>query len=147
VLTKPRRVESNHESTMLHQLRHLHAQILALLAELERLTLEPAPPRGLAALRFRLTSVSRSRTRLLEGRLYAHAAMGASAAQMRALQALRADGKEQLAQSGSHLAKWDMRTIEARWADYCAASRAMRAQMRKRVRAEQELLYPLLEDR
>jgi len=130
---------------MLHELRQLHAQISALLDQLEQLTAQPSPPRGLAALRFRLTCASRNRTRMLEGHVYALAAEQASPAQARALQQLRDEGKEQLSHSQSHLARWDKRAVEADWAGYGRASRAMRASMRRRIKVEQEILYPLLE--
>jgi len=82
---------------------------------------------------------------MLEGHVYALAAEQASPAQARALQQLRDEGKEQLSHSQSHLARWDKRAVEADWAGYCRASRAMRASMRRRIKAEQEILYPLLE--
>ena len=130
---------------MLDELQKLHAHILALLDQLERLTAEAAPPASLASLRFRLTCASRSRTRLLEGRIYALAAECASPGQLRMLQQLREEGKAQLSQSASHIATWDKRTIERRWPEYVRASRAMRASMRRRIKEEQEILYPLLE--
>jgi hypothetical protein len=37
-----------------------------------------------------------------------------------------------------------LRQIADRWPEYCAASAQMRADMRRRIRSEKELIYPLL---
>lgn len=83
---------------------------------------------------------------LLEGaydQLIASAPPGKKAA----LEALKADGKANMITSTRHIGSWTLREIGDRWPDYCAASTRMRADMRKRIRSEKELIYPLLAER
>ena len=61
-----------------------------------------------------------------------------------ALELLKAGGKDNMITSTRHIGSWTLREIGDRWPDYCAASAKMRADMRKRIRGEMELIYPLL---
>lgn len=129
---------------MLGQLRRMHADILAKLDELDALTSLPQPPMDrLPALRQALTRSSRARTMLLE-RAYDQLIADASPARKAGLELLRAEGKDNLITSTQHIGSWTLRQIADRWPDYCAASTKMRADMRKRIRSEQDLIYPLL---
>lgn len=129
---------------MLKSLRTLHSDILTQLDVLEAVTAEPQPPmQRLTAVRYNLTRASRGRTVLLE-KLYPQLIARASDARRPALEALRIAGKEILMQSAGHISSWTLREVERRWPEYCAASRTMRAAMRRRVAEEQELVYPLL---
>jgi len=129
---------------MLGQLRRLHADILAKLDELDALTSLPQPPMDrLPALRQALTRSSRARTMLLE-RAYDRLIADAPAARKAGLELLRTEGKDNLITSTQHIGSWTLRQIAERWPDYCAASTKMQADMRKRIRSEQDLIYPLL---
>ncbi len=130
---------------MLGQLKLLHAQILAKLDELELLTRENTPPMDrLSAVRLALTRASRNRSALLE-RLYGQVLERASPKQKAELEALKNEAKDNLILSSQHIGSWTVREIIARWPDYCAASKDMRAAMRQRISREVELIYPLLD--
>jgi len=132
------------ELNMLDKLRQLHADILAKLDELDALTSLPQPPMDrLPALRQALTRSSRARTMLLE-RVYDRLIADAPLAKKAGLEALKAEGKYNMITSTQHIGSWTLRQIADRWPDYCAASAQMRADMRKRIRSEKELIYPLL---
>ena len=135
------------DNNMLETLRRLHDDILAKLDALEALTSLPQPPMDrLPALRQALTRSSRARTMLLE-RAYDQLIAEASPAKKAALEALKADGKDNMITSTRHIGSWTLREIGDRWPEYCAASATMRADMRKRIRSEKDLIYPLLADR
>lgn len=131
----------------LQALQQLHAQIGVHLDALDRLTGLPAPSLAeLSPARLALTRASRARAMLIE-RLHSDLDVRADARGRAALEALRADAKAGLVTSAHHIAEWTPREITARWSEYCEASRAMRAAMRKRVAREIEILYPLLSSR
>lgn len=129
---------------MLRLLQQHHACILSKLDEMDMLTTEAQPPMDrLPAVRLSLTRASRARTVLLE-QAYGELIARAPASQKTALEALRAEGKENLVRSGRHIGIWTLREMTNRWPDYCAASNAIRAEMRARVKREAALTYPLL---
>jgi len=135
------------ENNMLDKLRRLHEDILSKLDELDALTSMPRPPMDrLPALRQSLTRSSRARTMLLE-RAYDQLIADAAPAKKAALELLKAGGKENMITSTRHIGSWTLREIGGRWPEYCAASATMRAEMRKRIRSEKELIYPLLAER
>lgn len=80
---------------------------------------------------------------LLE-RLYDRLVASAPESKKPAIEALKAEGKEGLIASTQHIGSWTLREIANRWPEYRAASAAMRAKMRQRIRREAELIYPLL---
>lgn len=82
---------------------------------------------------------------LLE-RAYDRLIADSSPANKARLELLRAGGKDNMIISTQHIGSWTLRQIADRWSDYCAASTRMRADMRKRIRDEKELIYPLLAD-
>lgn len=132
------------EHNMLDSLRRLHEDILAKLDELEGLTSLPQPPMDrLPVLRQALTRSSRARTMLLE-RVYDRLIAESAPTKRAALELLKSDGKDNMITSTQHIGSWTLRQIADRWPDYCAASTKMRADMRQRIRSEQDLIYPLL---
>jgi hypothetical protein len=129
---------------MLGRLRRLHQEILGSLDEMDVLTSLPQPPMDrLPALRQSLTRSSRARTILLES-VYDRLISEASPAGKAAIDMLKVEGKINLTTSTQHIGSWTLRQIAERWPDYCAASAKMRADMRRRIRSETELIYPLL---
>lgn len=130
---------------MLKTLEELHSQILRSIAQLEELTCaEVGPPLALAGVRYTLTRASRTRTRLLEAQIYPYLLDHAPAEACPQVTRLQDTGREQLVGSSSHISVWDMRTIEARWPEYRAASHRIQTQMRVRVGEERHVVYPLL---
>ena len=129
---------------MLEELQRYHATILDHLREMDELTAQGEPPMSrLTATRLALTRASRARTLLIE-RAQRELAGTIRPEEKRALDALVAEGKNNLVVSAQHIGSWTLREIEKRWADYCRASNEMRAAMRRRVAQEAELVYPLL---
>lgn len=130
---------------MLGQLKLLHAQMLACLDELESLTKQSDPPMDrLPAVRLALTRASRNRTALLD-RLHGQVVMLAAPKHKKELEALKGEANDSLILSSQHIGLWTLREIVARWPDYCAASKDLRAAMRRRISREAELIYPLLD--
>lgn len=130
---------------MLRQLKLLHAQMLASLDDLESLTRQINPPMDrLPAVRLALTRASRNRTAFLD-RLHGQLVQRASPKQRAELEALKGDANDNLILSSQHIGLWTVREIVARWPDYCAASKEMRAAMHRRISREVELIYPLLD--
>lgn len=130
---------------MLRKLKLLHAQILASLDEMESLTKQSDPPIDrLPAVRLALTRASRNRAALLD-RLHGQLVQRASPKQRADLEALKGAANDNLILSSQHIGLWTVREIVARWSDYCAASKEMRAAMRRRISREAEVIYPLLD--
>ena len=130
---------------MLTQLQTYHAELLALIDALEGLTARPAPVLAeVAAVRMKLTRASRRRTMFLETTIYPLLLQRSAASDRAQVSQLREAAKDRIAASTDHIGRWTLAALEDRWADYCAASRVMRAAMRDRIREEQTVLYPLL---
>ncbi|WP_138995789.1 hypothetical protein [Sphingomonas sp. PAMC 26621] len=131
---------------MLTELQRLHAGILAGLDELDALTAQPDPPMDrIPAVRLAITRASRARTMLLE-RIYDQLVTRAPLEQKARILVLKEEGKDNLAASTGHIGIWTLREIAGRWHDYRAASNTMRYAMRRRIKNEAELIYPLLSD-
>ena len=125
-------------------LRILHDELLAALAELEAVTARPAFNESeLSRLRYRLSRVSGERRRLVE-RLCATLAEQAIGSQAERLNALRQSNLQARAASNAHIGAWSLREVAADWEGYCRASAQMRAIMRTQIAAEKATLYPRL---
>ncbi len=126
-------------------LKALHAQLDAALAELDRLTSADSPDQAaLATARHRLSRISRGRRRLVDiltNRLMATASPG----EAQRLRALRERNAAQFQASTSHIGKWGLRQLMEDWQGYRAASNAMRQSLRDLIADDRETLYPLLE--
>lgn len=131
---------------MLRELKRLHAELLAGIARLEALALDPRPdPETLARLRTELGSVSTARHEFLENAVFpalAGRALGRDAVR---LDKLRAATDVLRMASGEHIRKWGNEAIASDWRGYQRASNAMRRSMRSRVAEEMSVLYPMLE--
>ena len=129
---------------MLNELQRLHAKMVRHLDDLDLLTAEDKPSiNELTATRLALTRASRARTLLLE-RVYDELLREADLVTKMALTRLQTQGKENLSKSGAHIGEWTLREVANRWADYCAASNRLRAEMRRRIATEKKVVYPLL---
>jgi hypothetical protein len=130
---------------MFARLRELHLEILDKLGELDHLVMSDQPQiERLMGVRHGLTRASRARTMLLEREIYPRLLSGPSVKMADDIRRLQAEGKQDLATSSQHIGRWSLRTITEQWEQYRTASNSMRAAMRRRVKVEQELLYPLL---
>lgn len=129
---------------VLEELRRMHRELLGLISEHETMTLEAAPPAGLALARYRLLRASSSRTRFLEASVYPVAIGNASGAQLDGVVKLGGESIDLLLRMVAHVGKWDMPHIRACWPEYRGAAHKVAAEMRARIAAEQQILYPLL---
>lgn len=129
----------------LRVIRQAHADLLAELDNMERVQSAPAPTaEQWANARWKLSRASRTRRNLMESTYALALAAATSPLERDRVDHLRGQDAAMLARSRDHIARWTPDRIEADWAGYCAASRAMRASMAQRVRAEQDILLPLL---
>lgn len=132
---------------MLSELKTLHADLLTQIDELERLTRDPVPsPNDVATARLKLTKASRRRTNFLDGVVYPALLSDGAIPGAERVRQLRDDDRSRLTRSSNHIAKWTLSEILADWTGYREASLVLRAAMRNRIREEQVVLYPLLQD-
>jgi hypothetical protein len=129
---------------VLGELQRIHAELLQLIADHETMTREAAPPADLAKVRYKLMCASTNRNRYLETSVYVVAIEKASGANLEGVLKLGTQATAQFLRMVDYIGKWDMPRIRSNWRDYCAASRELRADMRRRIADEQQVLYPLL---
>ena len=132
-------------STMLAQLRGAHHNLRAEIANMEVLTAEAEldASRCMAG-RWKISQASLAR-RTLSARICDYFLTRCTLAESQDLQALREADRAMLRKSAAHVVDWTATAILADWARYCAASRAIRAEMLKLIAREQAVLCPLLE--
>jgi hypothetical protein len=129
---------------VLEELRRMHRELLGLISVHEKMTLEAAPPGGLAIARYRLLRASSSRTRFLEASVYPVAIGNASTSQLAGVVKLGRESIDLLLGMVAHVGKWDMPHIRSCWPEYRVAAHKVGTEMRARIAAEQQILYPLL---
>lgn len=131
---------------MLREMRRLHAELLAAIARLEAIVLDPRPDPGtLARLRADLSRVSLARYLFLEQRVFPALTDDYPSHVVARLNKLRASTEALRSTSSEHISTWVTETIARDWSGYQRASSTMRRSMRARVAEEMAVLYPLLE--
>lgn len=129
---------------LLAELEAAHAALLERIAELGAVTDQPQPTRlESTAARMRLSQASIERRAILN-RALRFLGERADPAHAPAIAKVRAADGELIAHSVAHLAKWTAQTVDSDWRGYCEASRSMRQHMADTVKAEAQLLKPLL---
>ncbi len=130
---------------MLVELKQAHKALLGCIDELELLTSADVPDQQkLASVRWKLSRESVQRRRLVEAACD-WLMTGATQTESARVAALRDDSAATVAESSRHVGTWTMDRIIADWDGYRAASATMRTVMRRRIKQEQQTLYPLLE--
>jgi hypothetical protein len=125
-------------------LKALHEELAATLAELDRLTAQDTPDQtALASARLRLSRASGNRRRLVET-LTNKLLETASPAEAEQLRGYRERNAAQLHASTSHIGKWGLRHVMDDWQGYRAASVKMRQSLRDLMADDRTTLYPLL---
>jgi hypothetical protein len=125
-------------------LRTLHQELFAALAELEALTTRPEFDEAvLSGMRYRLTRISGARRRMVAALCDGFLAEGK---EIPGLRALRDSNLASRSASTSHIGTWSLRDVTRDWQGYCRASAGMRATMRQQVEQEKAVLYPHLAD-
>ncbi|MCW3848729.1 hypothetical protein OF829_15945 [Sphingomonas sp. LB-2] len=123
-------------------LRTLHDELLAALAEMEALTARPSCDESeLSRLRYRLSRVSGERRRLVE-QMCLSLADHVTGDQAERLRAVHASSLEARAASNAHIGAWNIREVAADWEGYRRASAKMRAIMHAQIAAEKAALCP-----
>lgn len=132
---------------MLNDLKAIHAELRAAIADLERVVALPAPEEELlSAARLRLSRLSSRRRTMIESSICP--LLGDLAPEdAERVADLRLETGTLLVQSSRHIGQWTMRAICADWAGYQRASAEMRRAMLRRIQREAAVLYPLLESR
>lgn len=142
----PRSERARQPPQIIEALAKVHANLLAAIAQLESVTAcETVDPARLAGARWRIGRASGERLRLIENAVYPSLDGRVSQADNGKLEALRQEYAVLRAVSNAHVARWTADKAVADWAGYRRASFAMTGSMRKRVAAEKEVLYPMLE--
>ena len=130
---------------LLENLKKAHADLLAAIEELARLTRGPVPDKKrLVSIRWKVSDASLIR-RLLWGRIHASLVGHADARVERDLRALQDADIRLIRHSAKHVARWTADAILEDWTGYCRASDAMRGAMIDAINEEKRLLYPILE--
>jgi hypothetical protein len=129
---------------LLAELEKAHEELLHAIRTLEELARGPAPSRSeLVNVRWKLSSASLSR-RLLWGRIHRTLSGRVSQLEQDKLERLREADISLMRTSTQHVATWTPEAILREWSGYCSASRMMQRKMTDAIRAEQEILYPIL---
>jgi hypothetical protein len=135
----------SHEArSLVAELEAAHAALTNELAAMQRLQDGPQPGADQwAQARWKLSRASRQRRGCVD-KAYTLIMAEGTAAEMLRVKHLQAQDGPMLAASHAHVGHWTPGRIEADWSGYCEASRAIRRGMADRVRAERELLLPIL---
>jgi septal ring factor EnvC (AmiA/AmiB activator) len=130
---------------LLDQLKRTHAELEAALAAMKQEIQADSPAKSdYATARWKLSQASRNR-RALVARICAQLAPRVPEPQAKMLRDHHADDVQMLHRSAAHVGRWTMESIEADWLGYRAASAEIRATMSRRLEAEKQSLYPILE--
>ena len=131
---------------MLSELQKLHVEMEDNLRRFADLVDAETPDAAaLAAVRWKLSSASRTRTRLVDGDIFPHLLRRASSVEAQRLEQLKRQASAAGNDSSAHITKWTPERVQADWAGYRTASKLMRDRMRQQIRTEKLTLYPLLE--
>lgn len=131
---------------MLQELEALHEATRAALHEMEALTLAAFPDRAtLASLRWKLTSFSMRRLKLVELEIYPALLVIASPQESAQLDELASERRERRQMSADHIASWSLERAVSDWDEYRKASMAIRSSTVTMLNREREVLVPLLQ--
>jgi hypothetical protein len=131
-------------SPLLIELETAHSRLTEAIGQLEKLTDGPVPHRSeLVDTRWQVSSASLSR-RLLWGRIIMSLSGPAGPNDKAALRRLQEIDIELLRTSTKHVCAWTPEAVLKDWGGYRNASKAMLIKMKEAVRAEEEILYPIL---
>jgi len=131
---------------MLHKLEALHEATRAALWDMEELTRASIPDRArLSTVRWKLTSLTTKRLRLIELEIYPALLPAAQPEERAALEQLAADRRERRQMSADHIERWSLERALTDWEGYRKASAAIRSDALAKLNREREVLIPLLQ--
>src|SRR4051794_2934411 len=129
---------------LLSGLRAAHCEVLKCIAEMERVTDEPGPDASrYTAARFRISRASLERRSLWQ-RARRHLQSKITAADGEKIYFLASIDADLGRFTADHVARWTVAAIQRDWTGYGDASRHMRRRMSECIKAEKQILYPLL---
>jgi hypothetical protein len=129
---------------LLTRLRAAHCEVLKCIAELERVAGEPGPDVSrYTAARFRISRASLERRSLWQ-RARRHLQSKTTAADAEKIRFLASIDSDLGRCTTDHVERWTVVAIQCDWAGYRDASRLMRERMSECIKAEKQILYPLL---
>jgi hypothetical protein len=129
---------------LLTELEAAHAALLVELAAMQSLQDQPKPrPEQWAQARWKLSRASRQR-RMIVDAIYPLVLAGGTVVDVHRIRQLQEQDTTMLAASHAHVGQWTPERISVDWSGYCDASRVIRRGMTDRVRAERDLLLPVL---
>jgi hypothetical protein len=130
---------------VLSDLKRFHIELIEALEAMEVATQAATPDKsGYSHARWKLGTASRNR-RSLVGKICQQLIPSAAPADAAILKELHSDDVKMLHESAAHVGVWTLEMIETRWAEYCQASREIRAKMIERIDMERRRLFPILE--
>lgn len=130
---------------MLSELKALHEELRAAIAELEAQTTRSEPDQaGLPLARLKVVKVSGRRKALIDCTI-APSLRDISSEDARRMQDLRRAASDLAVETSQHIARWTMPSILADWEGYRVSAAEFRQLMLKRISEESAVLYPLLE--
>jgi hypothetical protein len=136
--------ERQRRSPLLTELESAHSRLIEAIGQLEKLTGGRVPRRSeLVEIRWQVSSASLSR-RLLWGRILMSLSGSAGSQYETVLRRLQEIDIELLRTSTKHVCAWTPEAVLKDWTGYRKASKAMLIKMKEAVRAEEEMLYPIL---
>ena len=138
--------DRSHEAhALLAELSTAHGEVIKQSAAMQALQDQPQPrPDQWAYARWMLSRASRQRRTCVD-KIYALLSVEALPHEAARVRALQDQDAAMLGTSRAHVSHWTPERIESDWAGYSRASRIVRQGMEDRVRAEQEVLIPILE--
>jgi hypothetical protein len=129
---------------LLSGLRAAHCEVLKCITELEGVTGEPAPDVSrYTAARFRISRASLQRRSLWQ-RARRHLQSKITAADAEQMRFLASNDSDLGRFTADHVGRWTVAAIQRDWTGYGDASRHMRQRMSECIKAEKQILYPLL---
>lgn len=132
---------------LLQRLKEAHAEVRRCVTDLENLTSKSECTKlEYTTARFRISRASLARRNLFNAICH-ELNKRATDADASVLGKLTAMDKRLLGKSRQHVETWTTERISSDWLSYCAASKLIRLEMLKELRAEEELLFPLLQRR
>jgi hypothetical protein len=129
---------------LLSGLRAAHCEVLKCIAELESVTGETKPDASrYTAARFRISRASLERRSLWQ-RARRHLQSKVTAADAEQIRLLASIDSDLGRFTADHVGRWTVAAIQSDWTGYRDASRSMRQRMSECIKAEKQILYPLL---
>jgi hypothetical protein len=132
---------------VLSQLKALHDELRAAIAELDAQTAKSVPDQaGLPLARLKVVRTSGRRKALIDGTINP-CLRDVSPADADRMQDLRRASCDLAVETSQHIARWTMPSIVADWDGYRGAAADIGRIMLRRIADESAILYPLLESR